>query len=48
MFQRSVERVTANDKPICCKCSSDNNCKCKPEATQWRFVLSYCQRFKDK
>jgi hypothetical protein len=45
LFQSSKKRVTADDNHICINCINEKECTVKPEPEQWRFVLTYCQRF---
>lgn len=45
MFQSSSVRKTAEDTPICKECLKENSCEFKPDKTEWRYVLSFCQKY---
>lgn len=47
MYQRGKQRETAEENPICVNCKDNSNCTTKPLHHGWRFVLDYCQDFKD-
>jgi len=48
MFQSSKQRTHADEQHICVNCINELKCVYKPDKTQWRFVLQYCQKFKSK
>lgn len=47
MFQRSIQRETADDNHICVSCKRLNGCTVKPDSKDWRFVLRFCAEYEE-
>lgn len=45
MFQSSKQRKSADEQNLCVSCKKNNDCKVKPDASRWNFILQFCQRY---